>query len=604
MELNGTIIEDEFAEAFRMWACCLVVTACSEKWVRIAANEVTGYGTSVIGCDAEAGVERWLPAEETPDGRPGASLMFFAFNAKALTKAMPNRVGQCLMTCPTTAVYDGMPWQRPRGEDDDDRARIEIGSKLRYFGDGNQRSKVVHSIYMRDAQRFWRVPVMGGEFVCEEAINAVKAIGGGNILITGTNQQVALEAAERAVNAIADIPGVITPFPGGVVRSGSKVGSVYKALFASTNDEYCPTVRSRVETKLRDGANTCFEIVINGLSETAIAYATRDAIRAAAGEGVVAISAGNYGGNLGKFHFRLHEVMKLKDPPKSSGNGGGTAVMQVRPIVLTWRDDAAKRFKAQPIDGSVIRPDLWVDATTKFVGAQPVRVGRETVALNELFDVTGDSGTIIHIRNAPPLNGIGSLMESGWIIIEGAVGDDLGASMKGGEIVVRGSAGARVGGPHATKSRGMTGGKVVITGDAGDYAGYRMRRGLVAIGGKAGKSPGYQMIAGTLVVVHGPYDAPGLEMNRGSIVLLDRDNPIEANEGFGKDGEFDAASMAALQLMLRNVGEVEVGTGGFPSSDKYETVLPIADEILAGRFALYSGDRFELNKGEVWQWVS
>jgi len=300
MKKDDTIIENEFAEAFRMWAARLIVTAIDESWVQTAARETCGYGTSVIGCDAEAGIERLLSPDETPDGRPGASLLFFAFNAKGLTKAVPNRVGQCLMTCPTTAVYDGMP----EATITDDSARIDLGKQMRYFGDGFQKSKVLAG------RRYWRIPVMDGEFVVEQSCGAIKAIGGGNFLICGRDQRTALDAAAKAVTAMAAVPDVITPFPGGIVRSGSKVGSRYKALFASSNDEYCPTLRSRTKSKLQPGVNAVYEIVVNGLSEKAIAHAMRVGIEAACTTGIIAISAGNYGGNLGKFHFKLHDVMK------------------------------------------------------------------------------------------------------------------------------------------------------------------------------------------------------------------------------------------------------------------------------------------------------
>jgi formylmethanofuran--tetrahydromethanopterin N-formyltransferase len=248
----------------------------------------------VIGCDAEAAIECDIAPEDTPDGRPGVALLLFAFNDGALGKAIPKRVGQCLMTCPTTAVYDGMP---------DAETRLDMGKSLRFFGDGKQKSKVIAG------RRYWRVPVMEGEFLVEQSVGAIKAIAGGNFLVCGRDQSTTLAATERAVDAIAPLPDVITPFPGGIVRSGSKVGSQYKALFASTNDEYCPTLKSRSETKLREGVTCVYEIVINGLSDTAIAHAMRSGIEAACGEGIIAISAGNYGGNLGKFHFKLHEVM-------------------------------------------------------------------------------------------------------------------------------------------------------------------------------------------------------------------------------------------------------------------------------------------------------
>ena len=299
MRLGATEIEDTFAEAFRMWAARLVVTATDERWVRIAAAEACGYGTSVIGCDAEAGLERMLDADQTPDGRPGAALLMFAFNAKALARAVPSRTGQCLMTCPSTAVYDGMS-DAVAGED---ASRIDVGRTLRFFGDGHQKSK------MLAGQRYWRIPVMDGEFVCAETVGAVKAIGGGNLLVCGTDPPAALAAAVRAVDAVAPLPDVITPFPGGVVRSGSKVGSRYPSMFASTNDAWCPTLRSRTATRLPAGATCVYEVVINGLGEASIAGAMLAGLQAACGADVVAVSAGNYGGKLGKFHFHLHELL-------------------------------------------------------------------------------------------------------------------------------------------------------------------------------------------------------------------------------------------------------------------------------------------------------
>lgn len=320
---NTDYIEDTFAEAFRMWASRLIVTAIDDHWVRVAASVACGYGTSVIGCDAEAGIERFLTADETPDGRPGVSLLLFAFNAEALRKAVPNRVGQCIMTCPTTALYDGMPDIVAS----DEGARIDVGKRLRFFGDGHQKSKQIvieertegttsatrnSELGTRNsspARRFWRVPVMDGEFTCEETVGAMKAIGGGNILVCGRDQRTTLAATQRAVDAVAPLADVITPFPGGIVRSGSKVGSRYKGMFASTNDVFCPTLAGKVKTSLREGAGCVYEIVINGLSAAAISSAMRAAITAACASDIIAISAGNYGGKLGKFHFNLREVM-------------------------------------------------------------------------------------------------------------------------------------------------------------------------------------------------------------------------------------------------------------------------------------------------------
>jgi formylmethanofuran--tetrahydromethanopterin N-formyltransferase len=293
VQLQGTLIDDTYAEAFRMWAARVIVTAGDERWVRTAAQVVTGYATSVIACDTEAGVERWLSSEETLDERPGVALLFFAFNQEGLTKALPKRVGQCLMTCPTTAVFDGLS---------DVTDRIPVGQTLRYFGDGRQKSKVIAG------RRYWRIPMMAGEFLCAETVGAVKAIAGGNFLIQATDQETALRAAERAVATIEVLREVITPFPGGVVASGSKVGSRYTGLRVSSNHAFCPALRSQVETLVHPGVGCVLEIVINGLSEASIQEAMRLGIQAACGPGVVAISAGNYGGKLGKFHFPLRTL--------------------------------------------------------------------------------------------------------------------------------------------------------------------------------------------------------------------------------------------------------------------------------------------------------
>lgn len=295
LQLRGTEIVDTFAEAFRMRCARLIVTAANERWAEIAGRELTGYGTSIIACDAEAGIECAVPAADSPDGRPGVAALLLGFSTEALGKALVQRTGQCLLTCPTTAVFDGLPGSEER---------VPLGQVLRYFGDGYQRSKQIAG------RRYWRVPVMDGEFVIEESVGVVRAVAGGNIILQGATPSSALAAAERAAAAVQELPGVIAPFPGGVVRSGSKVGSRYKALKASTNDAFCPTLRSRTPaTELHPAATCAYEIVIDGLDEAAVRGAMAAAIRAAAGPGVPRISAGNYGGKLGKFLFRLHEVL-------------------------------------------------------------------------------------------------------------------------------------------------------------------------------------------------------------------------------------------------------------------------------------------------------
>jgi formylmethanofuran--tetrahydromethanopterin N-formyltransferase len=295
LRVNGVEIEDTFAEAFKMRAARAIVTAETPGWAHTAATLATGYATSVIGCDAEAGLEADVPATETPDGRPGVSLLVFGFNTQALGKALVNRVGQCVMTCPTTACFNGL---QP-GEE-----TVRVGGLLRFFGDGHQASKKL------DGRRYWRVPVMDGEFLCEDTFGVKPAVAGGNFLILATDQAAALGAAEAAVRAIRGVPGVILPFPGGVVRSGSKVGSRYKALRASTNDEYCPTLRGQGRSRLPADVHAVYEIVIDGLGLGAVEAAMRAGVRAACGPGVVQISAGNYGGKLGQYPLHLHRILE------------------------------------------------------------------------------------------------------------------------------------------------------------------------------------------------------------------------------------------------------------------------------------------------------
>lgn len=294
---NDVPVCDTFAEAFTTVGTRIIVTAVSESWVRIAATEVTGYATSVIACDAEAGVEKFLSPEESPDGRPGVSLMFFAFSRSALEKAVTNRVGQCILTCPTTACYAGIPVTDPE-------KALALGKQLRFFGDGFQISK------KWEDRRLWRIPVMDGEFVCEDRVGSFKGVAGGNLLICAKNQSAGLLATEAAVTAMQAVDNVILPFPGGIVRSGSKVGSKYSALKASTNDAYCPTLRAETDSDLPEGTGCVYEIVIDGETFDDVQQAMCDGLQAATQlPGLLQITAGNYGGKLGKHHFHLAEVI-------------------------------------------------------------------------------------------------------------------------------------------------------------------------------------------------------------------------------------------------------------------------------------------------------
>jgi formylmethanofuran--tetrahydromethanopterin N-formyltransferase len=295
VNLRGVLIEDTFAEAFTMRAARILITGATPRWVTAAALKLTGFATSVIGCKCEAGIERELGPTETPDGRPGVSVLFMTMSKDDMPKRLIERVGQTVLTCPTTACFDGLP---------DAPDRVGVGSALRYFGDGFQASKVIAG------ERFWRIPVMEGEFLVQEKFGMLKAVGGGNFLILARSAEAALAAAEAGVDAMAGMTGVFLPFPGGVVRSGSKVGSRRsKTMIASTNDAFCPTLRVVTKSDLPDGVNSVLEIVINGIDAPAIARAMRAGIDAACREGVVAISAGNYGGKLGPHHFHLRKIM-------------------------------------------------------------------------------------------------------------------------------------------------------------------------------------------------------------------------------------------------------------------------------------------------------
>ncbi|WP_145370430.1 formylmethanofuran--tetrahydromethanopterin N-formyltransferase [Maioricimonas rarisocia] len=297
LQLNGVTVADTFAEAFTMVGTRLIITAATDEWARTAGSEMCGYATSVIACNAEAAIERTLSADETPDGRPGVSVLMFGFSREALAEAAASRVGQCVLTCPTTACYNGIA-------DFDREKAISIGGALRYFGDGYQFSKKL------EGHRYWRVPVMDGEFLCEDRFGTIKGVAGGNLLFCGRSQAETLVATEAAVRAMRDVDDIILPFPGGIVRSGSKVGSQYPKLKASTNDAYCPTIRPLSDSELPEGTNAVYEVVVDGLSFEAVESALRAALHAACNEpGLTLVTAGNYGGKLGKHHFHLKSLL-------------------------------------------------------------------------------------------------------------------------------------------------------------------------------------------------------------------------------------------------------------------------------------------------------
>ena len=298
MRVNGVDFDDTFAEAFGMSATGLVITADTARWARIAAVTMTGFATSVIGCGAECGIDREVAPGETPDGRPGVRVLLFGFSPDALLPQLRTRVGQCVLTSPGSACFNGV--ESPQ--------RLKLSAGVRFFGDGWQTAKKL------GGRRFWRVPVMDGEFVCEDTAGIVTdAVGGGNLLLLGRDRAGLLETTEAAVAAIANVGDVITPFPGGIVRSGSKVGAKYKGMIASTNDAFCPTLKGATKTELSPDTIAVLEIVIDGLTSKAVGDAMRAGLKAViatgAAKGVTRVSAGNYGGKLGQHHYHLKDLL-------------------------------------------------------------------------------------------------------------------------------------------------------------------------------------------------------------------------------------------------------------------------------------------------------
>ena len=280
-----------------MKAARIIITADSQHWLKQAANNMIGFATSVIACGCEAGIEKEITSTKTPDGRPGIAVLLFAMNSEGLAKQVLRRVGQCILTAPTTACFSGL----------ETKEKINLGNAIRFFGDGFQISKKVND------KKIWRIPVMEGEFIIEDKTSITAGIGGGNILIIGDSNKEVLKSAEAAVKEMTKVNNIILPFPGGIVRSGSKVGSKYKNLIASTNDAYCPTLKGITKTKLSKTNESVLEIVIDGTNEKDISLAMKKGISIICkkfNKGIKTISAGNYGGKLGPYHFHLRDIMK------------------------------------------------------------------------------------------------------------------------------------------------------------------------------------------------------------------------------------------------------------------------------------------------------
>ena len=297
---EDTLIEDTFAEMFPMWAGRILITADNEKWALTAARTATGFAASIIMSPAEAGIEGMVPPNETPDGRVGALIQIYHTTRRDLKTQMSLRIGQCIMTCPTTAAFDALPKAK---------RKLKVGRSLRLFGDGFQKRDVIAG------RKVWRIPVMEGEFTVEDSFGAIRAVASGNFLILAESRKAGLQAAEEAIKAISQKgQGVIMPFPGGICRSGSKIGSIKYKLAASTNHPFCPVLKKILpDSQVPDNVNSVYEIVINGLNSEVVKKAMAEGIKAAVKvPGIVKISAGNFGGKLGPFRAYLKEVLELK----------------------------------------------------------------------------------------------------------------------------------------------------------------------------------------------------------------------------------------------------------------------------------------------------
>jgi formylmethanofuran--tetrahydromethanopterin N-formyltransferase len=300
------LVDDTYAEGFRSIYGEVLVTARDRKWLQHCVNAATGHASSTIMCDCEAGVSQWIDEEQaaaggTPDGRVGAVLQFhvprFMKNRrKQLEKVMLARISQNVLTCPTARCFNQL----------DTEDYFKLGRKVALFGDRHQFRDV------RYEQKGWVVPILGGEFFLSRRFGFRDGVMGGNLWFFGADEDTALDAAERAAEAAEKTPDSITTFPGGVAGSGSKAGSSYDFLIAATYAEYCPTLKEKLgdKSKVPDGVSSIMEIIINGRDLTALQNATRNAIHAAADTpGLIKISAGNYGGRLGKTFVHLHELL-------------------------------------------------------------------------------------------------------------------------------------------------------------------------------------------------------------------------------------------------------------------------------------------------------
>ena len=539
LKIKGVIIVETFAEAFPMVGTRIIITAPSLEWALIAARTMTGFATSVIACGAEAGIERTLSPDETLDGRPGVAVLLFTMDSDKLQRQLRNRVGQCVLTSPGSACFAGLEGEK----------KLKLGASLRFFGDGWQMSKLVAG------RRFWRIPVMDGEFLCEATTGLTKkAVGGGNLLVLGKSHAAVLAACERAVKAIDEVEGVITPFPGGIVRSGSKVGSKYKGQIASTNDAYCPTLKAAVNTELPLDVEAVMEIVIDGLDQGV--DRPRDALRHPRHR--------RRRRRPGR-HPHHRRQLRRQSRPASFPSQGDHRVSALS-FELKGKPD-------QRLDLSPLIPSRLKDLKPKEIEAIAIGTTRERLTVGDAFKLKGkDASTLQFVGTDARCDKIGAALGEGEIVVDGDAGAYLGAGMKGGTIEVKGSAGVlagasmvrgtitvsgdvgeRAGGILVGETLGMRGGVIAIGGNAGPMLGERMRRGLVVVSGDAGDYAGGRMVAGTILFKRGVGRGAGYGLRRGSLIFLEE--PKDILPTFGDCGVLEFDYLRLLERSFRAAGK-------------------------------------------------
>ncbi len=291
-------IESTFSECFEMWHSRILITAIDEEMALIAAQSTIGFATSIIMCTAEAGIEQIVDKDKTPDGRPGVIVQIWTRSSKKMKDELLARLSQCAMTAPTTRIFNYLI---------DGTKSEPIGKLISYFGDGYQKKS---SFY--DNRTMWEIPVMDGFFLIEETFGFSKGIAGGLLILVGTTEEETLGAARSAINAIRkSSTKAITSFPGGICRSGSKIGSKYSFLNESTNHKYCPTLKDKIDdSELPNNAQCVYEIVINAVNEDELKSAMKIAINTLkADKRIIKITSSNFGGELGSIKINLNELI-------------------------------------------------------------------------------------------------------------------------------------------------------------------------------------------------------------------------------------------------------------------------------------------------------